>query len=84
MDKYDILGYIAIIFILGVCVYIYKYNNGDFDLKCIVSTVDGNQYCVREREKLEEAYKMSTINRSKSDELTYQAEQILREIENEK
>ena len=27
MDKYDILGYIAIIFILGVCVYIYKYNN---------------------------------------------------------
>jgi hypothetical protein len=55
MDKYDILGYIAIIFILGVCVYIYKYNNGDFDLKCIVSTVDGNQYCVREREKLEEA-----------------------------
>jgi hypothetical protein len=36
------------------------------------------------REKLEEAYKMSTINRSKSDELTYQAEQILREIENEK
>ena len=36
------------------------------------------------REKLEEAYKMSTINRSKSDELTYEAEQILREIENEK
>ena len=25
------------------------------------------------REKLEEAYKMSTINRSKSDELTYEA-----------
>ena len=36
------------------------------------------------RNKLEEAYKMSTINRSKSDELTYEAAQILKEIENEK
>lgn len=36
------------------------------------------------RNKLEEAYKMSTINRAKSDELTYEAEQILKEIENEK
>ena len=26
-----------------------------FQLKCIVSTVDGNKYCVREREKLQEA-----------------------------
>lgn len=55
MDNYDILGYIAIIFILGVCFYIYKDINGEFDLKCIVSTVDGNQYCVREREKLQDA-----------------------------
>ena len=36
------------------------------------------------RNKLEEAYKMSTINRTKSDELTYEAAQILKEIENEK
>jgi len=36
------------------------------------------------RNKLEEAYKMSTINRSKSDELTHEAAQILKEIENEK
>jgi hypothetical protein len=26
-----------------------------FQLKCIVSTVDGNKYCVREREKLQDA-----------------------------
>ena len=26
-----------------------------FDLKCIVSTVDGNKYCVRDREKLDKA-----------------------------
>jgi hypothetical protein len=36
------------------------------------------------REKLEEAYKMSTINRTKSDELTFQASEILKELENEK
>jgi hypothetical protein len=36
------------------------------------------------REKLEEAYKMSTINRTKSDELTYEAAEILKELENEK
>ena len=35
------------------------------------------------REKLEESHKMSTINRAKSDELIYQAEQLLKEIENE-
>ncbi len=55
MDKYDILGYIAIIFILGICLYIYKDSIGEFDLKCIVSTVDGNQYCVRERANLQSA-----------------------------
>jgi hypothetical protein len=55
MDKYDILGYIAIVFILGVCLYIYKDSMGEFDLKCIVSTVDGNQYCVRERANLQAA-----------------------------
>ncbi|MDG1005495.1 MAG: Lacal_2735 family protein [Schleiferiaceae bacterium] len=35
------------------------------------------------RKKLEEAHKMSTISRAKSDQLTFQAEQILKEIENE-
>ena len=55
MDKYDILGYIAIIFILGICLYVYKDKNGEFDLKCIISTVDGNEYCVRDRAQLNEA-----------------------------
>ncbi len=35
------------------------------------------------RKKLEEAHKMSTISRAKSDQLTFQAEQILKDIENE-
>lgn len=48
MDKVDILGYIIVAFVLGVSLYMY-YDKGDFDLKCIVSTIDGNKYCVRER-----------------------------------
>ena len=54
MNKQDILGYILIFFILGICVYIYL-DTDTFQLKCIVSTVDGNKYCVRERENLQEA-----------------------------
>ena len=54
MDKLDILGYIIIGFILIACLYIY-FQTDDFQLKCIVSTVDGNKYCVRDREKLQES-----------------------------
>jgi hypothetical protein len=54
MDKLDVLGYTVIGFILIVCLYMYFENSG-FELKCIVSTVDGNKYCVRERGKINEA-----------------------------
>jgi hypothetical protein len=54
MDSLDILGYFVIISLLIVCGYIYL-DNDAFQLKCIVSTVDGNKYCVREREKLQDA-----------------------------
>ena len=43
-----------VLFILAICAYIY-YHSDSFQLKCIVSTVDGNKYCVREREKLQDA-----------------------------
>jgi hypothetical protein len=35
--------------------YSYFTNLEGFELKCIVSTVDGNKYCVRDREKLQMA-----------------------------
>ena len=47
MNKYDILGYLAIGIVLIACLYIYFENYGAFDLKCIVSGVNGNEYCVR-------------------------------------
>jgi len=45
---------IVIVFILAACLYIY-YTSDSFQLKCIVSTVDGNKYCVRDREKIQDA-----------------------------
>ena len=54
MDKLDILAYVMIFFIIGLCIYMYI-DSDAFQLKCIVSTVDGNKYCVRERAKLQEA-----------------------------
>ena len=46
-----ILGYVLIIFIVVVSIKIYR-ESDVFNLKCIVSDVDGNKYCVRERNKL--------------------------------
>ena len=54
MDRLDILAYVIIFFIIGLCVYMYLESDA-FQLKCIVSTVDGNKYCVRERKKLQAA-----------------------------
>jgi hypothetical protein len=48
MNKTDILGYVVIAVFLVGCVY-YYFSGDDFQLKCIVSTVDGNKYCVRRR-----------------------------------
>lgn len=50
----DLLGYVLIIFII---IIVYKiYSDSDMaQLKCIISDVDGNKYCVRERKKLNEA-----------------------------
>ena len=54
MDRAQILFYIMIVFILFICLKIYK-DSDAFQLKCIVSDVDGKKYCVRERAQLEQA-----------------------------
>ena len=55
MNHSDILGYFIVGVVIVVCVYVYIDNADSFQLKCIVSTVDGNKYCVREREKVKQA-----------------------------
>jgi len=47
--------WVFVIFILAGCIYKYVYDSDTFQLKCIVSGVDGNKYCVRDREKLQDA-----------------------------
>lgn len=52
MLKSDYLIYALIIFIVVIGLYIY-FDSDTFQLKCIVSTVDGNKYCVRERKNMQ-------------------------------
>ena len=54
MDKEDILGYIMIVFVIIFSLKIY-FESDAFNLKCIVSDVNGKKYCVREREKMDDA-----------------------------
>ena len=50
----DTLNFVIIALILLISYRIYK-NSDTFQLKCIISDVDGHKYCVREREKIEAA-----------------------------
>jgi hypothetical protein len=52
--KSNIYICIIVAFVLFVCFKIYADKNV-YNLKCIISNVDGKKYCVREREKLNEA-----------------------------
>lgn len=52
MKKINCLGYIIIFFVAISLIKIY-FDTDVFHLKCIISDVDGNKYCVRERSKLE-------------------------------
>uniref|UniRef100_A0A6C0KJC7 WLM domain-containing protein n=1 Tax=viral metagenome TaxID=1070528 RepID=A0A6C0KJC7_9ZZZZ len=54
MKRENILGYVLLGFILLIIIKCY-YDNDFFQLKCIVSDVNGKKYCVRERSKLKEA-----------------------------
>jgi len=51
-----------IILLLYICLKIYQ-DSDMFNLKCIISNVDGKQYCVRERNKLElAADRLAVVN----------------------
>lgn len=49
--KINLIGYLLLLFVIFISVKIYLESEA-FNLKCIISTVDGNKYCVRERNKL--------------------------------
>ena len=62
------LGYVLIFFILIISIKIYRESDA-FNLKCIISDVDGNKYCVRERSKLTLAADMLARTTTKLKEL---------------
>ncbi len=47
-------GFIIILFIILIALKMY-YDSDVFNLRCIVSTVDGKKYCVRERKNIQKA-----------------------------
>lgn len=51
-DKHSILLYIIIVFVIFVGLKVYSESDA-YNLKCIISDVDGERYCVRERAKME-------------------------------
>jgi hypothetical protein len=51
MDKESVLIYVIIGFVIFVCLKIYSESDA-YNLKCIISDVDGERYCVRERSKM--------------------------------
>ena len=60
--KLDFLGYALIVLVVVVCIRVYK-DSDTFNLKCIVSDIDGKKYCVRERSKLVlAADRLATVN----------------------
>lgn len=52
--KQDLLGYSLFVFIIIISYKLYS-ESDYFNLKCIISTVDGEKYCVRERKNMSEA-----------------------------
>ena len=54
MNRLDILGYILIGLVLYICFKIY-HNSETFNLRCVISDVDGNTYCVRDRTQIASA-----------------------------
>jgi len=52
--KIGLLGYALIALVLLVSIRIYR-ESDFFNLKCVISDVDGKRYCVRERAKLDDA-----------------------------
>jgi hypothetical protein len=52
LDKQSILMYIIIAFVIFIGLKIYSESDA-FNLKCIISDVDGQRYCVRERASMQ-------------------------------
>ena len=75
-DKQGILIYIIIAFVIFVCLKIYSESDA-YNLKCIISDVDGQRYCVRENSKMELAANLlATVTKNFKDLVVYCAKKF--------
>ena len=64
----NILFYALILFMFSISIKLY-YDSDTFQLKCIVSDINGKKYCVRERTKIKEASNLLAITTEKLNKL---------------
>jgi hypothetical protein len=70
-DKPDMLVYIILAFIIFISLKMY-YDSDAYNLRCIISDVDGERYCVRERSKLQLAADLlATVTQKMKDLVAY-------------
>ena len=75
-DKQNILFYIVLGFVFVICLKIYNESDA-FNLKCIISDVDGERYCVRERATIQLAADLlATVTQKLKDLVAYTAKKF--------
>ena len=70
IDKPSIFLYVIIAFVIFMGIKIYSESDA-FNLKCIISDVDGERYCVRERATMQLAADLLATVTKKLKELAY-------------
>ena len=70
--RINMYGFIIILFIVLIALKMYT-DSDDFNLRCIVSTVDGKKYCVRERNQIQKA---SNLLATTTEKLGYLVENV--------
>ena len=70
--RINMFGFIIMLFIFLIALKMY-YDSDEFNLRCIVSTVDGKKYCVRERNNIQTA---SNLLARTTEKLEYLVENV--------
>lgn len=81
--KINFLGYAIIVLVLLISIQIYR-DSDTFNLKCIISDVDGKKYCVRERSKLTLAADRLAVVNQKMDKVVKHCKEKFPDRENVK
>ena len=70
--RINMFGFIIMLFIFLIALKMY-YESDEFNLRCIVSTIDGKKYCVRERNNIQNA---SNLLARTTEKLEYLVENV--------